>query len=104
MPGLLRADIYSAHSFSGGIRYVPDGAGEGRSVMKVLASNATIPVERALNLLEIWRTRNFDADRLLKRSRISKVLLSSSKARLSQSQFSSFFNSAALLGRDESWG
>jgi len=72
--------------------------------MKVLASNATIPVERALNLLEIWRTRNFGADRLLKRSGISKVLLSSSKARLSQSQFSSFFHSAALLGRDESWG
>jgi AraC-like DNA-binding protein len=72
--------------------------------MKVPASNATIPVERALNLLEVWRARNLGADRLLRRSGISTVLLSSSKARLSQSQFSRFFNSAAQLSHDESWG
>ena len=72
--------------------------------MKVPASNATIPVERALRLLEVWRARDFGADRLLRRSGISDVLLSSSKARLSQSQFSRFFNSAAQLSDDESWG
>jgi AraC-like DNA-binding protein len=72
--------------------------------MKVLASNATIPIERAMDLLKVWRTRDLDADRLMQRSGISDVLLSSSRARLSQSQFSSFFNSAALVSRDESWG
>ena len=69
-----------------------------------MASASTIPAERALNLLDVWRARQYDTDRLLRRAGISKELLASSRARLSQSQFSSFFNSAALISHDESWG
>lgn len=69
-----------------------------------MSAGSTIPADRARRLLSLWAERGHDSQRLLRRSAISRELLASRSGRLTQPQFTSFFRSAAIILRDETWG
>lgn len=100
MPELLEGDVRSAQWLRNFSR-CRNTTIEGEARM---SAGSTIPADRARRLLSLWKEQRYDSERLLRRSGISRELLTSHSGRLTQSQFSSFFRSAAIIQRDESWG